>query len=766
MRSNTRDSSFSDVITTKISALHLQATTITLDEFKANLEKLTSLCKDERDSIVSYLKRILHNDPKSVVVGDTAFLDTLGLVLPLEVRDALIDYMACMKESNGIAQEIMWRLGHLPLSNNVDKLALMIDMSAEAMKIFMLLHLHSIVDTSRTSRDVLRLFETYWNEMSFPTKASILGTLHHFVIEDSLVVQWRDRAYQCFAQCKSLEEIFLVLSFCLHYCNNEEIAGVIVEHFRIHVSLLDWSRSIQAAESADVAHVKRAKNTVLEYPKLNLNDLVSLIKKNKFVFEAFKKWAFQSSTSSSLSFLFCILFSQFSNEEKSILEAFEKIKDSQQGRVQEAVVFLLRNDPSQSSRVIRLANLCAKQGALPAAGILFTSVIQNAEVFVAWGLLSEFTGYITDPNSSSWALQILSRFVADCPHLVARNRSALLIVMDHLEYLSKDGIRDYFKCLLRLAAFCCEQQSDSSLWNDLQIIFRKQVSSLDPKVRMYGALSILAMLSVLLSKEDSVEMADEPTCSQGPLHQSSKTARYSEQFFAIFDLASSRQNCNVKSVIFLMTEMVSIIPNVEDYILKRLSKTISLLFEENFIYEQRKIPPTSTCKPLHNVDDEDALIGICFFEKSSIAMGLAAPHIFKLLQATEKLLHYGALDNIDALLGCPILLPEGNQINVLPYRLTLTNWLRVLINAFHDQDDKEVHRKCILRLQLLSQIPANLDESEAAQLLDGAYYAVDALQTAVKEDDPSPTFELIDDAELWSFLTFAEVFKGPLALCS
>ncbi|KAI8384780.1 Fanconi anaemia protein FANCD2 [Radiomyces spectabilis] len=120
-----------------------------------------------------------------------------------------------------------------------------------------------------------------------------------------------------------------------------------------------------------------------------------------------------------------------------------------------------------------------------------------------------------------------------------------------------------------------------------------------------------------------------------------------------------------------------------------------------------------------NLDGEDAQIAMKMYElvlmddekkRRSLVVPLCS--IFKLIQSCEKKLNNGGLEEIDALLGCGIILfnqeTEEEMIrsldpreleNVCDLLFYTINWFRELLNAFSTLSDDEVHQKLCLRLK-------------------------------------------------------------------
>lgn len=90
----------------------------------------------------------------------------------------------------------------------------------------------------------------------------------------------------------------------------------------------------------------------------------------------------------------------------------------------------------------------------------------------------------------------------------------------------------------------------------------------------------------------------------------------------------------------------------------------------------------------------------------------AAPVLLMFIQQMEKKLHRGHVDNIDAILGAPILLgPEMDESLFVSSCVIAYAIIREMVRAFSDQQDKDLRAKCLRRLGHLDQIRSQLKTS-------------------------------------------------------
>lgn len=318
--------------------------------------------------------------------------------------------------------------------------------------------------------------------------------------------------------------------------------------------------------------------------------------------------------------------------------------------------------------------------------------------------------------SNGWALDLLLSLSSLCLY---RHIGILKIVLDYLERLTLDQVVQYYRLLLKLASFAGSQYGDGSLRSELLLIFRKQVTSTSPKVRSFGAAAIMAMLQA--TREEllvgGAEEQEEATCSQAP----TKPARDHDDLVSLFEsLLLTIVQFRDPAPLEILNRREATVGNLSSLpgdLLSQLNRRVNRVFEKSYIVELDRQEPSLNM--LFNLDQDEALIGVTLEvgeggvdrNGGNFSHGTSpvAPHMLRLLQATEKARHQGALDNVDALLGCPLLVKSvttGIQV--------VRNWFVTLINAFYDQEDKEVQQKCLARLRLLQEL-----ETRSTVLEDG-----------------------------------------------
>lgn len=392
--------------------------------------------------------------------------------------------------------------------------------------------------------------------------------------------------------------------------------------------------------------------------------------------EGFIEWIESLATPGSLNFSTAALMSLILWERpryrRHLLRTFSKCGDDSEAieALSSAAQILIHHSPEFKTTLGELARDLAHAGVMELSKTFFIKAIQAADFYEARAFIAEIAALADRSESSLWALSILESISKECPDSIYRHVSAVKTVLDNLDRLSLLSVGKYYKVIIQLAQHALVKQGDSSLWNEVQMICRKQVTSLDRNLRMLGVAAILASFDVLFAiSTSSPALQDEASCSQPQWRADSKSQAFLDPLMKLFDLALSTQNFDLASANYLCEQLVVRAGKLEKSMIEKVNRRAMKLFEQLFVFEvrdQRLLPltePVPNMRLEHGIDEEEALIGICFsggkgLERGDGALfGFFMPSLFSLVQTTEKIIHDGALDNIDALQGCPILLP-------------------------------------------------------------------------------------------------------------
>ncbi|GFO21237.1 fanconi anemia group d2 protein [Plakobranchus ocellatus] len=335
------------------------------------------------------------------------------------------------------------------------------------------------------------------------------------------------------------------------------------------------------------------------------------------------------------------------------------------------------------------------------------------------------SGLATEIDAS---LNILTELVNS--QLKEMTRFAVFIkgALDYLDHnnLSILHIRKLYLLLARLAF--CGSDEGNYLQDELLIIIRKQLTSGNSKYKRMGVMGAIAIIQALAGnsgKQSGEQMRKE---------------KYKQTIDLLELMRSSCRRDAEMTALFLDNLAATLASqrlakNVETWISDNMTET----FEETFVSDQEDL---SALQGKSTVNIE-CLFGLNNEAESTIFINLVplvekildttqsasfdAQHsplclapLFRLITRCEMLQPSGDLENIDALLGCPILMIKPDVYNNLSNMSSkekdiicaslffCINWAREVINSFASMTNDEMKKKVILRLRLITQLNGQL----------------------------------------------------------
>ncbi len=353
------------------------------------------------------------------------------------------------------------------------------------------------------------------------------------------------------------------------------------------------------------------------------------------------------------------------------------------------------------------------------------------------------------------------------PDALLAERAVLRLLLDQavLECAPAEGIRLY-SLVLRAARHAQAQDGDGTLWRELQMQWHKQLASANPGVGVLGAAGLVALVEHCAAEIDAPQRpSDMPSSSQAPPEPSFPDGPCAMLFAEMFEgVLNGTSTADGSALVWLAGALaqraclvtVSDAPSesvhsptagpkaqfkfpfskgakqpargtganhtatsgtvgpcttgqLPQCILAWLRKRVSRSFEARWVRETSRLPPTVLASSLlaHALDEPAVCVDLCAAPEAVCA-------VFSLLQALEKAVNSGSLENVDALLGCPVLVPRNGDANSTDWLSTsstrrLCLWLCALVSAFGDQDDADVREKAVRRLHALHDLLTDPD---------------------------------------------------------
>ncbi|KAJ7999200.1 hypothetical protein DPEC_G00212960 [Dallia pectoralis] len=335
------------------------------------------------------------------------------------------------------------------------------------------------------------------------------------------------------------------------------------------------------------------------------------------------------------------------------------------------------------------------------------------------------------------ALELLGGLVAEKPSEMSLYAVFVKGILDYMDNLSPQQIRRLFH-LLSLLAFRPEHQS-THIQDDIHIVIRKQLSSTVLKYKRIGIIGAVMVVGRMGMHRPVVENSQDEGLPK-------ETYR---QVTALLELVRSCSDSSPEAAALYYDELSNLVLtcSLDPLVQAWIGKSVLEDFQEDFVVDLG--PDTTGSHPfpacvMYNLDEEDSQVGIAInllpllsddlqhkgalwsvSNKRRISPLCLSPFC-RLLRLCEEQQHQGDLEEIDALLGCPLILTDMDVVNTserlskserefLCSLLFFTiNWFREVVNAFCSQKDPEMKMKVVTRLQNITYLQSILEQILAA----------------------------------------------------
>ncbi|XP_070758514.1 Fanconi anemia group D2 protein [Enoplosus armatus] len=336
------------------------------------------------------------------------------------------------------------------------------------------------------------------------------------------------------------------------------------------------------------------------------------------------------------------------------------------------------------------------------------------------------------------ALELLSGMVTEKPSEMALYAVFVKGILDYMDNLTPQQIRRLFHLLSRLA-FGQQQQGDH-IQDDMHIVIRKQLSSTVAKYKRIGIIGAVMIVGSMGASRLKVKESQDVSLAQETLRQVT----------ALLELVKSSSESSPEAAALYYDELANLILSctLDPQIQETIVKSVLDDFQDDFVVDLG--PEISGSFPfparvMYNLDEEESQGSIAInllplLAKDNQIKGeqqsqtkkahkrvspLCLSPFFRLLRLCEEKQHQGDLEEIDALLGCPLILTDMDVVekteslskaereflcSLLFYTI---NWFREVINAFCRQKEIEMKMKVMTRLQNITYLQTQLERALA-----------------------------------------------------
>lgn len=316
-------------------------------------------------------------------------------------------------------------------------------------------------------------------------------------------------------------------------------------------------------------------------------------------------------------------------------------------------------------------------------------------------------------------------------HLPKMTQFAILVksVLDYLDSLSVCQIR---KLYFMLSALAFRNPNEGGLiQDDLHIVIRKQLSNSNPKYKRMGVIGAVMIVScVAQSSGDRTENSNSEDEISDDLYQ---------QVTSLLMLVCTSSLKSPEAYALFMDELSAIVAKkkLQSKVESWISDNLTTDFQEAYVVDdvgENNLTecgnmPVSLLYRLDDTDEDSIAINILplvvqkcrrnaalsAYTNSALSDPQCISPSVRLLRVCEEQQH-GTLENIDALLGCPVYmvkeeiyekfesLSQQEKDIILSSLFYCMNWFIEIVNGFCTLSDAEVKAKVITRLQNITEL--------------------------------------------------------------
>ncbi|NWS30507.1 FACD2 protein, partial [Polioptila caerulea] len=340
------------------------------------------------------------------------------------------------------------------------------------------------------------------------------------------------------------------------------------------------------------------------------------------------------------------------------------------------------------------------------------------------------------------SLDVLTDLVVLHMSLLMRYATFVKTILDSTQKLNPCQIRKLFYILSTLAF--SQKQEGSYIQDDMHMVIRKWLSSTVPNHKQMGIIGAVSMIGSVALKRNEGDAAS--------LERPELGSERDGQLSTLMDLVGFCCEQTPEVLALYYDEFANLIEkqkgNLDLKLLDEFGKSLVEDFPSDFVVD---LSPTVhgsflfPVKALYNLDEDQSQGAIAInllplLSQSELGRVTAAASsqskravsplclspCFRLLRLYTAEQNSGSLEEIDALLGCPLYLTdlevEGKLdslskqereflCSLLFYAL---NWFREVVNAFCQQQDAEMKGKVLTRLQNITELQNVLGKCLAA----------------------------------------------------
>ncbi|XP_022047915.2 Fanconi anemia group D2 protein [Acanthochromis polyacanthus] len=337
------------------------------------------------------------------------------------------------------------------------------------------------------------------------------------------------------------------------------------------------------------------------------------------------------------------------------------------------------------------------------------------------------------------ALELLCGLVTEKPAEMALYAVFVKGILDYMDNLTPQHIRRLFHLLSRLAFG--QQQQGSHIQDDMHIVIRKQLSSTVPKYKRIGIIGAVMIVGSMGASSPKGKGSENGSLPQ-------ETFR---QVTALLELVKSSSESSPEAAALYYDELANLISNttLDPQVQEMIGSSVLEDFQDDFIVDigpEIKGSFPFPARVMYKLDEGESQSEIAINllpvlvqdlqnkgeqqNQTKKAQKRVSPlclsPFFRLLRLCEQKQHQGDLEEIDGLLGCPLIVTDMDVVEKVEslskaekeFLCTLLfhtiNWFREIINGFCGVKEIEMKMKVMTRLQNITFLQTLLERALAA----------------------------------------------------
>ncbi|NXH20167.1 FACD2 protein, partial [Bucco capensis] len=340
------------------------------------------------------------------------------------------------------------------------------------------------------------------------------------------------------------------------------------------------------------------------------------------------------------------------------------------------------------------------------------------------------------------SLDVLTDLVMMHTSLLMRYATFVKTILDSTQKLNPCQIRKLFYILSTLAF--SQKEEGSYIQDDMYMVIRKWLSSTVPNHKQMGIIGAVTMIgSVALKRNER---------GGSSLERPQVNSERDGQLSTLLDLVGFCCEQTPEVLALYYDELANLIEkqkgNLDLQLLEDFGKNLVEDFPNDFVVDLNPTVEGSflfPVKSLYNLDEDESQEAIAINllplmsqselgraadgtsnQSKRVVSPICLSPCFRLLRLYTAEQNSGSLEEIDALLGCPLYLTdleiEGKLDSLSKQEreflcsllFYVLNWFREVVNAFCQQQDAEMKGKVLTRLQNIIELQSVLGKCLAA----------------------------------------------------